>query len=375
MSRVAATGHALAGILGLLTALLVVAFSEPLLRLVGADQKLAGTTDPYFRLYAISGAPMTLSAVTSAVFRSINAPRIPLVITIAAVLLNTGLGLVLVLGLGPIPSLEVAGAAWATLISQTARSLALIILLYFGRKGVHWVWPLPGSKTAATATGLIRLTGPIAASEVPWGMSTFLYAVVFTRLGTNALAASQVVLSLESVFIVASAGLPPAAVAVIGHALGVGSLQAAKFNAWLTIRFSLIAAAVLGTLYAASGFLLPILYPKMDQNLLRQAFWGVLLMAAIQPAKVLSNALGNGVLASGSDTRFVLAGNLAGTYAIGLPTAVVFGLVGPFGFFGVFAAKVLEEVVKVTCFVLRFCGTRWYATAIKQQGALTSENS
>jgi Na+-driven multidrug efflux pump len=70
-----------------------------------------------------------------------------------------------------------------------------------------------------------------------------------------------------------------------------------------------------------------------------------------------------------------LAGNLAGTYAIGLPTAVVFGLVGPFGFFGVFAAKVLEEVVKVTCFVLRFCGTRWYATAIKQQGALTSENS
>jgi Na+-driven multidrug efflux pump len=70
LSRVAATGHALAGILGLLTALLVVAFSEPLLRLVGADQKLAGTADPYFRLYAISVAPMTLSAVTSAVFRS-----------------------------------------------------------------------------------------------------------------------------------------------------------------------------------------------------------------------------------------------------------------------------------------------------------------
>lgn len=103
LSRVAATGHALAGILGLLTALLVVAFSEPLLRLVGADQKLAGTTDPYFRLYAISVAPMTLSAVTSAVFRSINAPRIPLVITIAAVLLNTGLGLVLVPGSGTNP--------------------------------------------------------------------------------------------------------------------------------------------------------------------------------------------------------------------------------------------------------------------------------
>jgi len=68
-------------------------------------------------------------------------------------------------------------------------------------------------------------------------MSTFLYAMVFTRLGIMALAASQIVLSLESIFIVASAGLAPAAVAVIGHALGAGSLEAAKANAWLTIRF------------------------------------------------------------------------------------------------------------------------------------------
>jgi NAD(P)-dependent dehydrogenase (short-subunit alcohol dehydrogenase family) len=56
----------------------------------------------------------------------------------------------------------------------------------------------------ATAVKLLRLTGPIALSEVLWGMSTFIYAVVFTRLGTMTLAASQIVVSLESIFIVAS---------------------------------------------------------------------------------------------------------------------------------------------------------------------------
>jgi hypothetical protein len=56
----------------------------------------------------------------------------------------------------------------------------------------------------ATAVKLLRLTGPIALSEVLWGMSTFIYAVVFTRLGTMTLTASQIVLSLESIFIVAS---------------------------------------------------------------------------------------------------------------------------------------------------------------------------
>jgi Na+-driven multidrug efflux pump len=108
------------------------------------------------------------------------------------------------------------------------------------------VWPWPNTKVASTAAKLLRLTGPIAVSEVLWGMSTFIYAVVFTRLGTTALAASQIVLSLESVFIVASAGLGPAAVAVVGHALGIGSLKAAKANAWLTLRFGLFAAVALG---------------------------------------------------------------------------------------------------------------------------------
>jgi len=367
VSQVASAGQALSGLLGLGTACLLVAFSQPLLRAVGADSKLAESANGYFRLYAVSIAPMILSAVTSAVFRSLNAPRTPLIITSAAVTLNTLLGLVLVLGFGPIPSFGVSGAGWATLFSQSARCLALILFLYNSKKGIHWVWPFPGSKFAATAGKLLRLTGPIALSEVLWGMSTFAYAVVFIRLGTTTLAASQIVLSLENIFIVASAGLAPAAVAVIGQALGVGSLSAAKANAWLTIRFGLLLAFILGSLYAGSSFLLPALYPKVGQGVLHLAFWGVLLMAVTQPAKVLSSVLGNGVLASGGDTRFVLFGNLAGTYAVGLPAAVGLGLFAPFGFFGVFAAKVLEEGVKAGCFFFRFFRAPWYEHALKEE--------
>ena len=103
------------------------------------------------------------------------------------------------------------------------------------------------------------------------------------------------------------------------------------------------------------------------------AFWGVLLMAVTQPAKVLSSVLGNGVLASGCDTRFVLVGNLAATYAVGLPAAVGLGLLAPFGFFGVFAAKVLEECVKAACFLLRFLRARWYEHALKEEQSAKDE--
>ena len=367
VSQIASAGQGLSGLLGLITAFLLVSFSQPLLWLVGADPNLTGSANGYFQLYAVSIAPMILSAVTSAVFRSLNDPRIPLIITCAAVVLNTVLGFVLVLGFGPIPSLGVIGAGWATLLSQGGRCLALILFLYSSKKGVRWVWPLPGSRTGTTVVKLLRLTGPIALSEVLWGMSTFVYAVVFTRLGTTKLAASQIVLSLENIFIVASAGLAPAAVAVIGQALGVGSLPAAKANAWLTIRFGLLSGLTLGTLYAGSSFLLPTFYPKVGQDVLQLAFWGVLLMAVTHPAKVLSSVLGNGVLASGGDTRFVLMGNLIGTYAVGLPAAIGLGLLAPFGFFGVFGAKVLEESVKAACFSLRFLRALWYEHALKEE--------
>jgi putative MATE family efflux protein len=367
VSQVASTGQALAGLLGLLTAGLLVTFSHPLLQAAGADSKLVGKANGYFQLYSISIAPMILSAVASAVFRSLNSPKTPLMITSVAVVLNTLLGFILVLGLGPVPALGVAGAGWATLFSQTSRCVVLILFLYLGNKGVHWVWPWPNSKLAATTGKLLRLTGPIALSEMLWGMSTFAYAVVFTRLGTTTLAASQIVLSLENVFIVASAGLAPAAVAVIGQALGEGSLSKAKANAWLVIRFGLIIALILGTLYAGSSLLLRSLYPKVGEDVLRLAFWGILLMAFTQPAKVLSSVLSNGILASGGDTRFVLLGSLIGTYAVGLPSAVSLGLLAPFGFFGVFVAKVLEESVKSASFFLRFVRARWYEHALKDE--------
>jgi putative MATE family efflux protein len=374
VSEIASVGQTTSGILGLLTAALFVTFSKPILQAVGADSKLVGSATSYFQLYSVSIFPMILSAVTSAVFRSLDAPKTPLIITGVAVAVNTLLGFVLVLGFGPIPSLGVAGAGWATLVSQSARCLALILFLYTSKKGVRWIWPLPGAKTGKTAGRLLNLTGPIALSEVLWGMSTFVYAVVLTRIGTTTLAASQIVLSLENIFIVMSAGLAPAAVAVIGQALGTGSLPKAKADAWLTLRLGFLLAVVLGLLYGGCSFLLPFLYPKVGGDVLRLAFWGVFIMATSQPAKVLSSVLGNGVLASGGDTRFILFGNLAGTYAIGLPAAIGLGLFAGLGFFGVFVAKILEECVKATCFLVRFLKYRWYERALQDE-QLTKEEA
>jgi putative MATE family efflux protein len=366
VSRTAAVGQTLAGIFGTITALPLIIFSKPLLVLIGAHDDLAELADGYFRLFAASLPLMILSTVISAAFRSLNDSKTPMTITIGSVVLNTGLGFALVLGCGPIPALGVAGAGLATLISQFLRCVVLIGTFYHSKKGVKWHWPAPSSEVNSTSAKLMKLTFPIAVSEVLWGASGFVYALVFIHLGTSALAGSQIVMTIENIFIVAAAGLGPAAVATVGQKLGSGSIKAAKQHANAILKLGLIASIVLGILFAGVSLFLSVLYPKVGAEVLNLAFAGILIVACFQPAKVLNGIFGNGLFATGGDTKYVLMANLFGTCGLGLPLAIFLGLFTRLGLYGVFLAKGADEMTKLVFFFWRYRTPSWYKTSLEE---------
>jgi len=366
VSRTAAVGQTLAGAFGVITALPLVTFSKPLLVLIGAHDDLAELANGYFKLFAASLPLMILSTVTSASFRSLNDSKTPMIITIASVVLNTGLAFALVLGCGPIPRLGVPGAGLATLISQFLRCVVLIGTFYRFKKGVSWHWPIPSSEVNSTSAKLVKLTFPIAVSEVLWGASGFIYALVFIRLGTSALAASQIVMTLENIFIVAAAGLGPAAVASVGQKLGTGSVKAAKQNANVVLRLGLITSIALGILFAGVSLFVSMLYPQVGSEVLRFVVGGILIIACFQPAKVLNGIFGNGLLAAGGDTKYVLMANLVGTCGLGLPLAIFLGLFTRVGMYGVFFAKGADEIIKFIFFFFRYRTPVWYKTSLEE---------
>jgi putative MATE family efflux protein len=374
VSRTAAIGQTLAGGFGVVIAGPIILFSKPLLISLGAHNDLADLANGYFRLFAASLPLMILSTVISSAFRSLNDSKTPMVITIASVVLNTGLAFALVLGCGPIPKLGVTGAGLATLISQFLRC-AVLIVAFYRKENVTWHWPVPSAKVNSTSTKLIELTLPIAVAEVLWGASGFIYALVFIRLGTDALAASQIVMTIENIFIVAVAGLGPAAVAAVGQKLGTGSVQAAKEHANVVLKLGLTTSIILGVLFAGVSLFVSVLYPKVGAAVLRFAFGGILILACFQPAKVLNGIFGNGLLATGGDTKYVLMANLAGTYGIGLPCAIFLGLFTGLGLYGVFFAKGADELTKLVCFFFRYRTPAWYQKALEDRVPVESKSS
>ena len=360
VSATAAIGEVLAGIFGLCTALPLALFPGFILRWIGAQENVANEAAGYFQLFAASAPLIVMSSVITATFRSLSDTRTPMFITMGAVALNTLLGFFLVLGIGPFPKLGVLGAGVATLLAQAVRYLILLITLYRRSEGPRWrwLWQFAGMETILIR--LFEITYPLALSELLWGISAFVYTIVFTRLGTPALAASQIVMVIENLFIAAASGLAPAAVASIGQAIGAGSIRCAKKNAATVIRLGILAGFPFTILLTSTGFLLSILYPRVGKDVLQIAFWGMLIAASVQPAKVLNSILGNGILPSGGDTKFVLAGHLIGSYLIGLPAAVFLGIFAGFNASGVFGARAMEEIIKAIAFLLRFRTPVWY---------------
>jgi putative MATE family efflux protein len=358
VSKIAAVGQSAAAIFGVCSALPLILFPGAILRCLGAQKELVKTAAAYLQLFAASAPLTVMSAVTTAAFRSMSDSRTPMLVTIGSVCLNTVLALLLVLGIGVFPRLGVAGAGLATLISQGVRAVVLVSVLYSSKKGMQWHWPL-GAIIRQIGGPLFKITYPIALSEMLWGTSAFVYVIIFTRISIEALASSQIVTTIENLFIVAASGLAPAAVATVGQALGTDATRSAQQQAKRVLHAAIVAGFILTVILFGVSFLLPPLYPRVGKSVLNLAFWGILIVAAVQPAKVVNNVLGTGILPCGGDTKFVLLSHVLSSYAIGLPVAALTAVSLRFGALSVFASRALEELSKSAILYRRYGMRSW----------------
>jgi putative MATE family efflux protein len=345
--------------LGLLVSVAPWAFADSLLSVVGASSSVVDAGSDYFRLTALATLPTMVSGLLSGVLRSVGRARSPMVATMVTVIANSLLAYVLVLGIGPFPELGVAGAGWATLLTTVAKAAILVRMTYGPGAPVRWELPAAAGEWRAVIVPLFVLALPLGVTELFWTVGTFLYNVVFQQLGDEALAAAQIVTTLEGVFVVGSIGLMSATTVLVGRSVGRG--EHAEAMAWVRrlTRAGVGTAAGFGLLYAASILLLDVLFADAGSDVRFMAAVGILINAAFQVVKVRNMIIGAGVLPSANDVRGVILGDVVGAFAVGLPLAVVLGLHTPLGWVGVFVARIVEELVKLAIFTWRARRVRW----------------
>lgn len=120
------------------------------------------------------------------------------------------------------PATGVVGAAWALVFANILKTALLAYQIYGPRHLAALTLPARDAWRSIAAP-LLTISAPIAFTEFAWSLGGFLYAAVYARVGTAALAASQIVGTLEGIFIVGSFGLMSAATVFIGRSWAPGT--------------------------------------------------------------------------------------------------------------------------------------------------------
>ncbi|GGM02178.1 MATE family efflux transporter [Deinococcus aerophilus] len=357
----------LSTVLGAALTLPIILGAERLLGLAGGAPEVTRTATPYMQVAMLALLPGMLGWIFSGALRSLGHARTPLVITSMTVVVESLVAYGLVFGVGPLPQLGVVGAAWALVIANVLKAGLLAYQVFGPRRLAALRFP---ARTAlrSIAAPLLALSAPLAFTEFAWSLGNFLYAAVYARVGTVALAASQIVGTLEGIFIVGSFGLMSAATVFIGRALGAGDAAGAQL--WLAriTRAGLITGLGFGALFALSALIVPGLFPKVGADVHHIALFGILINASTQVFKVRNMIVGGGVLPSAGDGRGIIIGDVVGAFVVGLPLAITLGLYTPLGIWGVFVARGLEEIVKVGIFEWRRRRVNWERLAEQQRG-------
>ena len=355
VSRIASLSLAVGLFVSSLIAVPLALFATPFLASVGADPEIARIAGPYLSISALTLPLITLSVVASAVFRATGQPRVPMIVTIAAVALTPLLAWWFVIPL----QMGAVGAALAGVLTQALRSVILIGLLFTNSRGIRFVWP-DALEARTLLTTMLTLTWPLFVTEILFSGGIFLYALMVERLGMPELAAFQIVATLEPVFITAAFGFNAAATILVAQAIG----RADRPGIWLMSRNILqlgaISAAGFALLFAATGFLLPVFFPNISPQVQSWAFWAIILSAAFQVVKV-SNMIFFGVISSGGDTQFLLLSDFVTVFVFGLPVAYFLAFNAQWGFWGVMLGRLIaEETVRVVMFLWRYQSGKWF---------------
>jgi putative MATE family efflux protein len=212
------------------------ATTGPALRLIGVEPAIAAQASENLLIRYLGMVTMFVFMALQAMLQSVGEVRFAMRVQLASLALNAALDPVLIFGIGPLPPLGVAGAAWATVVAQV---LALTVVLHHmltRRSALHLQVPHFRPDLAHIRLAL-KLGLPASVEQATRTLSSLLLMSLAASFGTIGLASYGVGTRLLFFWFTPIIGLGIATATVVGQNIGAGlperAEQAARIAAWL----------------------------------------------------------------------------------------------------------------------------------------------
>lgn len=202
------------------------------------------------------GTPsFALMLVVVGAFRGCGNTRIPLMLEIFSLMINIVLNYVLVIGVGPIESMGVTGAAIATAISRAIPGVVGLVLIWRGALGVRL--SVPREQVRSAWAPRVEAAGAMAKIGVFETLSGLIYGSVYlilNRMAGEIGPAAQGGLGaglrgIEWLGFAIGDGFSTASLAIVGQNIGAQQLRRAYHGAWIAGGLSAFCCSLMGIVF------------------------------------------------------------------------------------------------------------------------------
>lgn len=301
----------------------------------------------YLDIMVIGLIPFAINQAYSNTIKETGQTFVPMIAGMIAVGTNAVLDYLLIFGIGFFPTLGVAGAALATVIS---RFIETAIILF-------WAHSNPASnrylKGAFTGLGFplplfkqIVIKGfPLMLNEVFWAAGMTTVTQCYSIRGLDVVAALNISSTISNMFNIIFMNLGFCISILVGQYLGAGELEEAKDADNKMIVFSVFCCCITSLLMFATGRLFPELY-NTSAGIKHLATQFIGITALITPLASFCHA-SYFTLRSGGKTLVTFLFDSVFTWVIVVPTAFALAHFTGLGIVAVYFFVQSTEVIKV----------------------------
>lgn len=334
-------------------------FPANILRLYTNDTAVVQLGSEYLKIFSWSFPLFAVSFAYSMVMRTTGDVRTPLFASIFALIINSLLSWILIFGELGFPKLGLLGAAWASLMARALEFFVIILITYKDRD----------NPTAATIRDILNLDMgfivkilkpvlPVFFNELFWSLGITTYNAIYAHIGTDAIAAINLISPIEQLSFVAFLGIGNATSIIVGNLIGEGKVERAYTYANKSLWLQMFGGMVIGIIvYAISR---PFLGLYNVSNQVVDNSWSILAILSMALwIRASNHTLIIGIFRAGGDTTFSLLMDGFVIWLIGVPLAAFGAFILHLPVYYVYALALSEEITKLIIGLVRFFSRKW----------------
>jgi putative MATE family efflux protein len=196
----------------------------PMLRLLKAPADIIEEAAVYLGIYMLGLLPTFVYNVCSSILRGLGDSRSPVTFLAIATITNIVLDPLMIFGVWPFPPMGVAGAAWATVFSQSLSAVFAVIHMV-RRLGVANSWRDLVKFDAKLTSLTVRIGLPAGAQQMLVSLGMMLVMSTVNSFGSVAVAGSGSGSRIEQFAFMPSMSVSLAVTALVGQNIGAAKQE------------------------------------------------------------------------------------------------------------------------------------------------------